>query len=181
MKNRNLVIPVLFFILISQSAYAENQLELPKIAFDWLQKIANAPRHLNYYGTFVYYAKDHMETSRITHRVDHQDEYEKIETLDGMARIVFRYNDEMKCFMPGRKKIFTERRSLRKFFPDLLPQPSIKIYENYHVETEKQGRVAGYDTQFVKLTPKDNLRYGHKFWIDVDSGLLAKGCNSGSR
>ncbi len=175
MKNCKVVIPILFFILISQQiAFADDQPESTRTAFDWLQEVAEAPRHLNYHGTFVYYAKEHMETSRITHQVDHRGEYEKIETLDGMARIVFRHNDEMRCYIPAQKKIYTEKRWLRKFFPDLLSQLSKKVYDNYQVETKKQGRVAGYDTQFVKLMPKDNLRYGHKFWIDVDSGLLLK-------
>ncbi len=174
MKNCKFVILFLFSVLVSQTTYAENQRDSSKSAFDWLKKIATAPRQLNYQGTFVYYANGHMETSRIMHHVDRQDEYEKIETLDGMARIVYRFNDEMKCFIPDSKKIYTETRWLRKFFPDLLSQPSTRIYNNYTIETEKRGRVAGHDTQFVKLIPKDNLRYGHKFWIDVNSGLLLK-------
>ncbi|SER08848.1 sigma-E factor negative regulatory protein RseB [Nitrosomonas sp. Nm51] len=164
----------LLFVLAFQAVYAENQSQSNKYAHDWLQRIADAPRQLNYQGTFVYYADDHIETSQVTHRVDHDDEYEKIEVLDGKSRIVYRNNDEMKCYMPDSKKIYTEKRWHRKFFPDLLPQPTARIYENYKIEVDKQERIAGHDAQLIKLIPNDNLRYGHKFWVDIDSGLLLK-------
>jgi sigma-E factor negative regulatory protein RseB len=34
--------------------------------------------------------------------------------------------------------------------------------------------VAGRDAQLLILDPKDGLRYGHKFWADVATGLLLK-------
>ncbi|MDR4514209.1 MucB/RseB C-terminal domain-containing protein [Nitrosomonas sp.] len=174
MKNPTLPAFSLLFLLVFQTAYAENQSQSNKRAYDWLQKIADAPRQLNYQGTFVYYADGHIETSQITHRVDRDDEYEKIEVLDGMSRIVYRYNDEMKCYIPNTKKIYTEKRWYRKFFPDLLPQLTARIQENYKIEVDRQERIAGHDAQLIKLIPNDNLRYGHEFWIDIDSGLLLK-------
>ncbi|SES84734.1 sigma E regulatory protein, MucB/RseB [Nitrosomonas marina] len=172
---KNPVLPVfLLFVLTFQAVGAEPNTQSHARAYDWLQRIAEAPRQQNYHGTFVYYADGHIETSQITHRVDHDDEYDKIEVLDGMARIVYRYNDEMKCYMPGSKKVYTETRWFRKFFPDLLPHPTERIRDNYNMEIDGQERIAGYDAQIIKLIPKDNLRYGHKFWIDIDSGLLLK-------
>lgn len=176
---KSFTLTVLFFLLTLafQALNAENQplsSEGVERTYGWLQKIATAPRQLNFRGTFVYSANGHIETSHITHRVDPEGEHEKIEVLDGMARIVYRNNDEMKCYMPHSKKIYTEKRWFRKFFPDLLPQPSEKIEEYYSIETDKQERIAGYDSQVLKLIPKDNLRYGYKFWVHIDSGLLLK-------
>ncbi|MCP5245317.1 MAG: MucB/RseB C-terminal domain-containing protein [Burkholderiales bacterium] len=174
MKSITLPILVLLLTFVSQTANAENKSLLTESAYEWLQKIAAAPRQFNFRGTFVYSADGHMETSQITHRVDRKGEHEKIEVLDGMARIVYRNNDEMKCYMPNSKKIYTEKRWFRKFFPDLLPQPSEKIKQYYSIVIDKQVRIAGYDTQVIKLLPKDNLRYGYKFWVHIDSGLLLK-------
>ncbi len=174
MKNHILPVLLLLLIFAFQTVKAENQLQSSENAFDWLQKIATAPRQHNYSGTFVYYADSHMESSQITHKVDLEGEFEKIEVLDGLTRIVYRNNDEMKCYLPDSKRIYTEKRWFRKFFPDLLPQPSESINENYKIKVKKQERVAGYDCQVLMLVPKDNLRYGYKFWIHVDSGLLLK-------
>ena len=173
---KSITLPVLGLLLtfVFQTVNAENKSLPAESAYGWLQKIAAAPRQFNFRGTFVYSADGHMETSHITHRVDQKGEHEKIEVLDGIARIVYRNNDELKCYMPNSKKIYTEKRWFRKFFPDLLSQPSEKIREYYSIEIDKQVRIAGYDTQVLKLLPKDDLRYGYKFWVHIDSGLLLK-------
>ncbi|MDH5479376.1 MAG: MucB/RseB C-terminal domain-containing protein [Nitrosomonas sp.] len=165
---------LLLLFCVLQPVNAENPDASIDEALDWLKKTALAPRSHNYKGTFIYYADRHMETSHITHLVDENGEHEKIEVLDGIPRIVYRNNDKIKCYLPESKKIYTEQRWFRKFFPDLLPQPFSDISKNYHVTMVDRERVAGYECQSVLLTPRDNLRYGHKLWIHVDTGLLLK-------
>lgn len=166
----------LFFlsILCFQTASAQELSRSTESALAWLTKIANAPRQYNYAGTFVYYADSHMETSYIAHKTDASGERERIEVLDGMPRIVFRNNDEMKCYLPESRKIYTEKRWFRKFFPDFMPQPVENIDDNYLVTEIKRERIANREAQVLMLIPRDSLRYGHQFWIDVDTGLLLK-------
>jgi sigma-E factor negative regulatory protein RseB len=166
----------LFFlsILCFQTASAQELSRSTEGALAWLTKMANAPRQYNYAGTFVYYADSHMETSYITHKTDASGERERIEVLDGMPRIVFRNNDEMKCYLPESRKIYTEKRWFRKFFPDFMPQPVENIDDNYLVKEIKRERIANREAQVLMLIPRDSLRYGHQFWIDVDTGLLLK-------
>lgn len=166
----------LFFlsILCFQTASAQELSRSTEGALAWLTKMANAPRQYNYAGTFVYYADSHMETSYIAHKTDASGERERIEVLDGMPRIVFRNNDEMKCYLPESRKIYTEKRWFRKFFPDFMPQPVENIDDNYLVKEIKRERIADREAQVLMLIPRDSLRYGHQFWIDVDTGLLLK-------
>lgn len=166
----------LFFlsILCFQTASAQELSRSTEGALAWLTKMANAPRQYNYAGTFVYYADSHMETSYIAHKTDTSGERERIEVLDGMPRIVFRNNDEMKCYLPESRKIYTEKRWFRKFFPDFMPQPVENIDDNYLVKEIKRERIADREAQVLMLIPRDSLRYGHQFWIDVDTGLLLK-------
>lgn len=166
----------LFFlsILCFQTASAQESSLSTESALTWLTKMANAPRQYNYAGTFVYYADSHMETSYIAHKTDTSGERERIEVLDGMPRIVFRNNDEMKCYLPESRKIYTEKRWFRKFFPDFMPQPVENIDDNYLIKEIKRERIANREAQVLMLIPRDSLRYGHQFWIDVDTGLLLK-------
>lgn len=166
----------LFFLstLCFQTASAQESSLSTESALTWLTKMANAPRQYNYAGTFVYYADSHMETSYIAHKTDASGERERIEVLDGMTRIVFRNNDEMKCYLPESRKIYTEKRWFRKFFPDFMPQPVENIDDNYLVKEIKRERIANREAQVLMLIPRDSLRYGHQFWIDVDTGLLLK-------
>ncbi len=161
-------------IFAFQAALAQELPHSSENALDWLKKMADAPRKHNYSGTFIYYADGHMETSRIIHKVDQTGEHERIEVLDGMPRIVFRNNDEMKCYLPDSKRIYTEKRWFRKFFPDLLPQPFEGINDNYYIKETKRERVTGHECQVLVLTPRDSLRYSHQFWIDIETGLLLK-------
>lgn len=156
------------------AALAQNLPHSSESALGWLKKMADAPRQHNYSGTFVYYADGHMETSRIIHKTDQTGERERIEVLDGAPRIVFRNNDEMKCYLPDSKNIYTEKRWFRKFFPNLLPQSLDSINDNYYVKETKRERISGHESQVLSLAPRDSLRYGHQFWIDIKSGLLLK-------
>lgn len=176
MKKRFLSVTLLVTLFVIQAVYAEDLVRKKSDhdGYEWLKKISSAPRHHNFQGTFVYYADGHIESSRIIHKVDEAGEHERIEALDGLTRIVYRTNDALKCYLPESKKVYIEERWFRKFFPDLLPQPIERIYENYTYEKSKLERVAGYESQIVKLVPRDNLRYGYKMWVDVDSGLLLK-------
>jgi sigma-E factor negative regulatory protein RseB len=140
----------------------------------WLQKVANAAHQFNYSGTFVYQHGGQVETSRITHRFDESGEQEKLEALDGPLREIIRNNNEVLCYYSVNKTVKVEKRHAQKYFPALLPARAADLAENYTVKLGEQERVAGYDCQAIILEPKDALRYGHKFWADVDSGLLLK-------
>jgi sigma-E factor negative regulatory protein RseB len=143
-------------------------------ALAWLQKIANAAGELNYSGTFVYQQGEQVETSRITHFVDHGSEYEKLETLDGPKREIIRNNSEILTYFADTRVVKRERRAARKAFPALLPDQLSGLTGLYQVRKGGQERIAGYDAQALILEPRDEYRYGHKLWAENTSGLLLK-------
>lgn len=143
-------------------------------ALAWLQKMAAAAQKLNYTGTFTYQSGDGAETSRITHLVDAGGELERLEVLDGSPREVVRSNDEVRCFLPEDKIVIVEKRGQHKVFPALLPASVGSLGEHYQVRKGDVSRVAGLDSQLIVLDPKDNLRYGHQLWADINSGLIVK-------
>jgi len=167
----------LLLTAIVQSVFAQNSPgsspSSPE-ALSWLQKIAAAPRHYNYVGTFVYSSEDQIETSRIIHLVNEEGEQEKSVVLDGPPREIIRNNDEMRCYLPESKTVVTEKRWLRKVFPALLPQPLTNLDDNYIVKKGKQERVSDYVSQVIELEPRDDKRYGQKLWVDSNTGLLLK-------
>jgi sigma-E factor negative regulatory protein RseB len=141
----------------------------------WLQRIATAARTLNYSGIFVYQHGSQVDTSRIVHYVDATgNETEKLESLDGPAREVIRSNDEVKCYQSDSKTVWIEKRRPAKSFPALLPENLGTLTENYTIRLGGHDRVAGLECQVLVLEPKDGMRYGHKLWADVATGLLVK-------
>lgn len=153
----------------------------PEEARAWLQRIAASARQLNYEGTFVYQHGDSVETSRIVHMVDGTSEHEKLATLDGPQREVIRNNDELLSYFPEIKTVRTERRGLGRSFPALLPDQLSAITDYYTVRKAEVERIAGFDAQTLVLEPKDGLRYGHKFWAEISTGLLLKARMFGER
>ncbi|MBI1396861.1 MAG: siderophore-interacting protein [Betaproteobacteria bacterium] len=153
----------------------------PQDALGWLNRIADAARRLSYYGTFVYQQDDIVETSRIAHSVQDGDEVEKLESLDGPRREVLLKGGRLICIYPDTKMFRVDRRRSTRSFPQLLPEQLSAVTDYYNVRKAEVERVAEHDAQALVLEPKDNLRYGHKFWADVNSGLLLKAKMLGER
>ena len=137
----------------------------------WLRKMASASNQVNYSGTFVYQHRGLSETSRIVHYANPAGGvFEKLETLDGPAREVIRSNDQVTCYLPTTKTVIIEQRNAR-LLPALMPEHLTSITENYTIKTGQLDRVAGHECQVVTLEPKDSLRYGRHFCVEVRSGL----------
>jgi sigma-E factor negative regulatory protein RseB len=143
-------------------------------ALAWLQKIAQAARELNYRGIFVYQHGDLAESSRITHLVDRNGEQERLETLDGPRREIIRNNSEILTYYADKRLVKREKRAARKLFPALLPEQLSVLTEHYELRKGGQERIAGYDAQALILEPRDEFRYGHKLWAELQTGLLLK-------
>lgn len=140
---------------------------------DWLKTAAFAGHQTDYSGVFVYQYGNHVETSRISHVVETDSEYEKLESLDGPKREIIRHHGQVWCYT-NHKMVQVDSQSGQGRFPLLLPAQLSALSENYQVKEAGVERVAGYNTQVILYQPRDNLRYTHKIWVHTDSGLLLK-------
>lgn len=140
---------------------------------DWLKTAAFAGHQTDYSGVFFYQYGNHVETSRISHVVETDSEYEKLESLDGPKREIIRHHGQVWCYT-NHKMVQVDSQSGQGRFPLLLPAQLSALSENYQVKEAGVERVAGYNTQVILYQPRDNLRYTHKIWVHTDSGLLLK-------
>lgn len=162
-----------FLVLLGSigcAGYVKAEAGAPLDAMAWLQKIAAASRQVNYAGTFVYQHGNQSETSRIAHLVNAGGESERLEILDGPPREIIRNNDNVTCYLPDSRTVVIEKRVGRRF-PAAFPEQVTGIADNYAIRKGGQDRVAGYDCQTIILEPRDNLRYGHKFCVELKTGL----------
>jgi sigma-E factor negative regulatory protein RseB len=140
----------------------------------WLQRVSTAAQKLNYSGTFVYRNGSRSETSRIVHLASNGNQMEKLEVLDGSPREVIRFNDEVSCYLPESRLVIVEQRSVRRGFPALLPASLAGLNDHYQIRKGSTARIAGFDSQVIRLEPRDAWRFGHQLWVDIGSGLLLK-------
>lgn len=148
--------------------------DTPTDPLTWLGRVASAGQRLNYVGTFVYQSGKHVETSRIAHRVDASGEYERLEVLDGSPREVIRNSAEVRCVLPDQKTVIIDQPGGRRPFPARVPASFSSLAESYRIRKADVHRVAGLEAQAIILEPKDDLRYGHVLWAELQSGLLLK-------
>ena len=143
-------------------------------ATQWIARVAQAARQLNYAGTIVYQRGNRVETSRIVHLNEGGKEYEKLVSLDGPAREVVRSQGEVRLYFPDAKIVRVEPRTFRNAFPSLSPEQQKSLTQYYDFRIVAGERVGGHAADIVVFEPKDGLRYGHRFWSDSATGLLLK-------
>ena len=154
---------------VGQTAQGETSSD----AIRWLQRIYTATERLSYTGTFVYQHGEQVETSRVTRIVDNAGVHERLETLDGTPREILRINEQVTCYIPETMTMKVERLLDTRPFRGMQADPRV-LAEHYNIRKGGTERIAGHDCQSIVLEPKDNLRYGHKLWADVATGMLVK-------
>ncbi len=165
--RRRLASAVFFLAFVASAARADD-------AMQWLTRAAQAARELNYIGTILYQIGPRVETSHITHLNDSGREFEKLVNLDGPARELIRTHGEVRCYYPDAKLVRVEPRTFRNVFPSLSPQQQQSLSRFYDFRVIGDDRVSGRPVQVVVFQPRDDLRYGHRFWSDAETGLLLK-------
>ena len=141
---------------------------------DWLKRAAQASRQASYEGTYVHTNGDHVSTVRVTHVAAPGDEVERIEPLDDNSLDIVRHNDDTFCRFPDAKTVRLDPRIANRFFPNLLSAAPESIAQAYEVKLGKTERVLGYACQWLRLEPRDALRYPQAICAEMGSGLIVR-------
>jgi sigma-E factor negative regulatory protein RseB len=142
-------------------------------ARQWLDEMSSALQTLDYDGTFVYLHDGKLEAMRIFHQVDAGGERERLVSLTGSAREVLRDDKAVTCIMPDNKSVMVGQSRPRQPFP-VVPRDLGSVSHHYLLEDMGDDRMAGYMTRVIAITPKDDYRYGYRFWIDKNTRMLLK-------
>lgn len=141
---------------------------------DWLMRIHEASRKLSYVGTFVVQSGGAMSSAKIWRVCEGGQQLERVETLTGAPRSIFRHNDQVVTFLPDHKVVRSEKRESLGIFPELLQSTDSRIADFYRVRQEGSDRVAGVEADITVLVPKDRLRFGYRVWTEQKKGLVVK-------
>ena len=141
---------------------------------EWLMRIHEASKKRAYIGTYVVSSGVTMSSAKIWHVCEGNQQMERVETLTGAPRSIFRHNDRVVTFMPDQKVVRTEKRESLGMFPELLQSHDSRIADFYKVKPEGVDRVAGVEADVVALVPKDTMRFGYRVWTEQKQGLVVK-------
>jgi sigma-E factor negative regulatory protein RseB len=140
----------------------------------WLLRVHDAASRRNFQGTFVVSGGGSVASARISHFCEGPNQYERIESLDGKQRKVYRHNDVVQTVWPASHVAMIEQRGMLNSFPALLQAGDDGIGDWYDVRADGSERVAGHDADVLAVQARDGLRYGYRLWADHASGLLLR-------
>ena len=138
----------------------------------WLVRVHQAARQSVYTGTFVVSSSAGMASARIWHVCDGTQQLERVESLSGVPKAIFRHNDQVVTFFPQTRIAVAEVRESLGLFSDLLKSSDSSIGDFYQLKTLGNERIAGFDAEIFLLQPKDLLRYGYRVWSEKKTGLI---------
>ena len=158
---------LIFTLVVSNVGSADS-------AMDWVQKMSDSMRNLSYEGNFVYMYDNQLESMQISHVKDGAGEKERLISLNGEAREVIRDNQNLTCIWPSSRKVIVDVSRKNNFSPIFIPDDIARLEKYYDMTLLGKDRIADMDTVVVHISPKDEFRYGLKFWINAQNGLMMK-------
>lgn len=161
------LIPVFITITVSTPLSADE-------AMQWVQKMSDAMRNMSYRGNFVYMHENQLESMQLTHYRDTNGEKERLLSLNGEAREVIRDNQNLTCIWPSSRKVVVDLSRKNSFSPIFIPEDIARLEKFYHMKMLGNDRIADMESVVVHIDPKDQYRYGMKFWINRDNHLMMK-------
>ncbi len=156
-----------FLLTFSANSYAGD-------LFDMLQRMSDADQNQNYQGIFILRKSDKLSTFKVLHGNDEEGVWERLETLDGESRQVIRRNNKIVSIYPERELVTIRHRENNPPLHLQLPD-NIKQLDNYYtIQRLDDDRIANHPTLVVDLLSKDQYRYGYRYWVDKNTGMLLR-------
>jgi sigma-E factor negative regulatory protein RseB len=143
-------------------------------AGEWLSRMMMAARDQSFSGAFVYSSGESLQSMRILHLVQGQGEVQRLYTLNGTPREVVRHDDHLVVHQPNGQKTHFIEPSHAAPFPMLSTREIADLEPYYELRLIDWNRVAERPCRGVALVPRDHLRYGHRLWLDQETGLLLR-------
>jgi sigma-E factor negative regulatory protein RseB len=167
LKLFNSVITGLLLFTISANSSADD-------LFAILKRMSDADHNQNYQGTFILRKSDKLSTLKVTHGVDEKGDWENLQSLSGESKNIFRRNKQVVSVYPEREIVTVrytdEERSLHPQLPDNFDQ--LELF--YTMQRLEDDRIANHSAIVVDLLPKDQYRYGYRYWVDKNTGMLLR-------
>jgi sigma-E factor negative regulatory protein RseB len=139
---------------------------------DWLDRMNQAVRQLDYEGRFVVQSGDHLDAMYLVHRVDGGIEKERMVSLTGQPREVIRSDEAVACLVPGQDRhINIGRRPSDQPISPLSGVSSDELARHYRMVANSGARVAGREATQILIEPQDAFRYGYRLYVDQQTAL----------
>lgn len=152
-------------LVVLALSFAQGSVAAQATAADWLARMVDSHRTLNYRGVVTYKIDDQLNSFKVSHSVRGGREYEVLEMLEGGESEVIREGHDVNCVHPG---------------PELLrllvvnPSDARSLQQLYSLSVGDNLTVAGRDAVAMRIEPRDVYRLGYRLALDRETGLLLR-------
>ena len=94
--------------------------------------------------------------------------------MDGSPGEVLSQGKTIYVYNTVDNNVIIQKRKQQRLFPAIFPDNTEALKNFYRLSIGKSERIAGRLSQLVVLTPIDNFRYFHYFWLDKKTLLPLK-------
>lgn len=143
----------------------------PGSVFPLLEAMRQAIGNTTYRGVLVHVHARDLDVIEILHRGGTR-EYERLYSLTGEPREVIRTPQGVTCILPRQHAIMVDH-SLPEGPAGRqgIPFDAERLRAVYRFRRQGEDRVAGHRTLVVSIEPRDDYRYGHRFWVETRTHL----------
>lgn len=137
----------------------------------WLQRMAAAVQSTSYSGTVIRIQDGTAEALKVVHTVKDGVVMEKVVAQEGNGLEIIRNGNEVHCILPDRKSVLVEEWDDQSTLFSTLPGSEIRFGNEYDIAIVRKERVAGRAAILLAIRPHDSYRYGHRIWLDTETGF----------
>lgn len=138
---------------------------------EWLDKMAGAVQTTNYEGTVIRMRNGKVEALKVVHVVTDGVIREKMIVQEGNGLEIIRNGNEVQCILPDKKSVLVEEWNDQSTLFSSLPSSDIRFGSQYDVSVVREERVAGRKAVLLAIRPHDEYRFGHRIWLDIETGF----------
>ena len=133
--------------------------------------MAVAVQNTNYEGTVLRVQDGTYKTMKVVHKVSDGVVRERVLIQEGNGLEIIRKGNEVHCILPDEKSVIIAEWDEQTTLFSTLPSADIRFGNEYDISIVREERVAGRTAALLAIRPHDNFRFGHKIWLDVETGF----------
>jgi sigma-E factor negative regulatory protein RseB len=141
---------------------------------DWLTRMVDAVQTTDYEGTVIRLRNGVVDALKVVHVVSDGVVREKVIVQEGNGLEIIRNGNEVQCILPDKKSVLIEEWNDQSTLFSTLPSNDIRFGSEYDVSIVREERVAGRKAVLLAIRPHDSFRFGHRIWLDIETGFPLK-------
>jgi len=162
------IFPTIGILLLAQPALSADA------PAEWLDRMSAAVQKISYSGTVIRTKGGEAETLKVVHSISDGVISGKMTVQEGNGLEIIRNGNEVHCILPDKKSVLVETWNNQSTLFTTLPSSDVRHGHEYDLSLAGEGRVAGRKAVLLAIRPHDEFRFGHRLWLDRETGFPLK-------